>query len=169
MDKKKIRMIAYGGLLTALVLVSTMFLQVPNTQGGYVNLGDGVIFASAMILGPFAAVVGALGSVLADLFAGYPHYAPATFVIKGLMGLVAGIMLRSGKSKNYLFTAFTFMICEAIMISGYFLYETILFGLQYSVPSILPNVFQAVAGIAVGLASIPIVKKIFESEKWSVI
>ena len=168
MDKIKIRMIAYGGILTGLVLVSTMFLQIPNTQGGYVNLGDGVIFASAMILGPFAGVVGALGSVLADLFAGYPHYAPATFVIKGLMGLIAGLMLKSGKGGNYFFTAFTFFVCEVIMVSGYFLYETVLFGLQYSLPSILPNIIQAIAGIAVGLASIPIVKKIFESEKWSV-
>ena len=168
MKKIRIRMIAYGGILVGLVLVSTMFLQIPNTQGGYVNLGDGVIFASAMILGPFAAVVGALGSVLADIFAGYPHYAPATFIIKGLMGLVAGLMLKSSKGGNYIFTAFTFLICELIMVSGYFLYETALFGLQYSLPSILPNIIQAIAGIAVGLASIPIVKKIFESEKWSV-
>ena len=86
MDRKKIRMIAYGGILTGLVLVATMFLQIPNGQGGYVNLGDGVIFASSLILGPFAGVVAALGSVMSDLFLGYAQYAPATLVIKGLMG-----------------------------------------------------------------------------------
>ncbi len=168
MDRKKIRMIAYGGILTALVLVATMFLQIPNGQGGYVNLGDGVIFASALILGPFAGVVAALGSVFSDLFLGYAQYAPATLVIKGLMGLVAGILLKYGKKNRYFYTAFIFLICEGIMIGGYFSFESILFGVPYALVNIVPNLIQAVAGIAVGLASLPIVNKIFESEKFSV-
>lgn len=168
MEKRKISMLAYGGVLTGLVLVSTMFIQVPNTQGGYVNLGDGIIFASAMILGPFAGVVGALGSVMADLFAGYPHYAPATFVIKGLMGLVAGLLLTKGRHRNYFYTALVFLICEGIMVGGYFAYESVLFGVPLAVASVFPNIFQAIAGIAVGLAGIPIVRKIFESEKWNI-
>jgi len=169
MDKKRIRMIAYGGILTGLVLVATMFLQIPNGQGGYVNLGDGVIFASALILGPFAGVVAALGSVFSDLFLGYAQYAPATLIIKGLMGLVAGLLLRYGQKKSrYFYTAFVFVICEAIMIGGYFTFETMLFGIQYALPNILPNIIQAIAGIAVGLASLPIVKKVFESENFSI-
>lgn len=169
MDKKRIRMIAYGGILTALVLVATMFLQIPNGQGGYVNLGDGVIFAAALILGPFAGVVAALGSVFSDLLLGYVQYAPATLVIKGLMGLAAGILLKRGKDSNrYFFSAFVFLICEVIMIGGYFSFESILFGVPYAVVNILPNLIQAIAGVAVGLASLPIVKKILDSEKFSV-
>lgn len=168
MDRKRIRKIAYGGILTALVLVATMFLQIPNGQGGYVNLGDGVIFASALILGPFAGVVGAIGSALADLLLGYTFYVPATLVIKGLMGLVAGIMLKYDKKNKYFYTAFVFMICELIMIGGYFLYECFLYGVPGAIPNILPNLIQAIAGIAVGLASLPIVNKIFESEKFSI-
>lgn len=168
MDRKRIRMIAYGGILTGLVLVATMFLQIPNGQGGYVNLGDGVIFASAMIIGPFAGVVAALGSVFSDLFLGYAQYAPATLVIKGLMGLVAGLLLKYGQKNRYFYTAFIFTICEGIMIGGYFSFESILFGVPYALVNILPNVIQAVAGIAVGLASLPIVNKIFESEKFSI-
>jgi uncharacterized membrane protein len=168
MNKRRIRMISYGGLLTGLVLVATMFLHIPNGFGGNLNLGDGVIFASAMILGPFAGIIAALGSVLADLFSGYGQYAPATLVIKGLMGLVAGLMLRTGKIDKYLYTAFVFMICELIMIAGYFAFESVLFGLTVSLPSILPNIIQAVAGIAIGLASVPMVKRIFESEKFSI-
>lgn len=168
MDRKRIRMIAYGGILTGLVLVATMFLQIPNGQGGYVNLGDGVIFASAMIIGPFAGVVAALGSVFSDLFLGYAQYAPATLLIKGLMGLVAGFLLKYGQKHRYFYTAFVFVICEVIMIGGYFSFESILFGVPYALVNILPNVIQAVAGIAVGLASLPIVNKIFESEKFSI-
>ena len=37
----------------------------------------------------YAFVSAGLGSALADVFSGYLVYAPATFVIKGLMALVA--------------------------------------------------------------------------------
>ena len=167
MDKKKIRKIAYGGILTGLVLVATMFLQIPTGLGGYVNLGDGVIFASAILLGPFAGIVGALGATMADFFLGAGFYVPATFVIKGIMGFTAGMMLRSRKGDSYVFKALVFLICEVIMIGGYFGYETVLLGLSVSVPSLMPNVVQGVAGIAVGLALTPIMHKVVESEKFS--
>lgn len=168
MDKRKIRKIAYGGILTGLVLVATMFLQMPNGLGGYINLGDGVIFASAILLGPFAGLVGALGAAMSDFLLAYGVYVPATFAIKGAMGLTAGIMLRSRKGDNYFFKALTFLICEVIMVGGYFAFETILFGLSVSIPSIMPNIVQGVAGIAVGLALTPIMHKVIESEKFSV-
>jgi uncharacterized membrane protein len=46
--------------------------------------------AAASILGPFAAISAAIGSALADLIVGYSLYMPATFLIKGLMGLISG-------------------------------------------------------------------------------
>ena len=168
MDKKKIRKIAYGGILTGLVLVATMFLQMPNGLGGYVNLGDGVIFASAILLGPFAGLVGALGAAMADFLLAYGVYIPATFTIKGVMGLTAGLMLRGRKGESYFYKALTFLICEVVMVGGYFGFETALFGLSVSVPSIMPNVIQGVAGIAVGLALTPIMHKVIESERFSV-
>ncbi len=165
MDKKKIRKIAYGGILTGLVLVSTMFLQIPNGLGGYINLGDGVIFASAILLGPFAGIVGALGAAMADFLLSYGVYVPATFAIKGIMGFTAGMMLRSRKGDSYLFKALIFLICEIIMVGGYFCFETVLYGFSVSVPSLMPNVVQGVAGIAVGLALTPIMYKVVESER----
>ena len=168
MDKKKIRKIAYGGILTGLVLVATMFLQIPNGLNGYVNLGDGVIFAAAMILGPFAGIVGALGSALSDFLLAYGIYIPATFAIKGAMGFLAGMLLRYGKESSYLYKAFVFLVCEVVMVGGYFGFETALFGAEVALASVMPNIVQAVAGIAVGLAFVPIVAKIFESEKFSV-
>lgn len=167
MDKRKIRMIAYGGILTGLVLVATM-IQIPNGFGGNVNLGDGIIFASALILGPFAGIVGSLGSSIADLISPFAIYAPATLVIKGLMGLVAGLLLKYGVKNRYFYTAFVFLICELIMIGGYFSYECILYSVPGAILNILPNVIQAIAGIAVGLALMPLVNKIFESEKFSI-
>jgi sensor domain CHASE-containing protein/uncharacterized membrane protein len=52
---------------------------------------DGALLASAALLGPWmGAVAGGLGSALSDLYLGYPVYAAATLIIKGLMGWLAG-------------------------------------------------------------------------------
>lgn len=168
MEKSKVRKITYGGILTGLVLVATMFLQIPNGMKGYVNLGDGVIFASAMILGPFAGIVGGIGSAMSDFFLGYGVYIPATLVIKGLIGLTAGLMLKRSKGRSYFYKALIFLICEGIMVGGYFVFEWVLFGFSVAIISVMPNIVQAVAGIAIGLAFVPIVSKIFESETFRV-
>jgi uncharacterized membrane protein len=88
--KDTIRQITYGGIIAAIVLIATMVFQLPiptPVLKGYVNFGDGVIMASAMIMGPYAAISAAIGSALADLLSSYVVFAPATFLIKGLMGL----------------------------------------------------------------------------------
>jgi uncharacterized membrane protein len=84
------------------------------------------------------------------------------------MGFLAGLLLKYGKESSYIYKAFVFLVCEIVMIGGYFGFETALFGVEVALPSIMPNIVQAVAGIAVGLAFVPIVAKIFESEKFSV-
>ena len=77
-------------LLTALVLVATMFLKLP-TATGYIHLGDGIIFSVSLALGGLTgATSGALGSFLADILGGYPAWAPWTLVIKGVAGYIVG-------------------------------------------------------------------------------
>ena len=72
-NKKIIKKIAYTGVLAAFIYIGTQ-LHIP-TAIGHVNLGDLVILVAAYILGPFSAIAGAIGSMLADLTAGYPQYA----------------------------------------------------------------------------------------------
>ena len=82
------------GLLVALTCVATMIIQIPipATQG-YVNIGDSIVLISAIFFGPQVGfVAGGLGSGLADLLSGYPQWAIATFIIKGIEGLVAGMI-----------------------------------------------------------------------------
>ena len=94
-NRNNIKKIAYAGVLAALVFAGTE-LHIP-TAIGHINLGDLVILVSAYVLGPFAFIPAAIGSTLADLLAGYPQYAGATFIIKGVMGLVAGLLLKRNK------------------------------------------------------------------------
>ena len=93
MNDKKIRKLVLAALLAALVCVATMVVQIPSPMQGYVNLGDCFVLLSGWLLGPwYGFAAGGIGSMLADLFLGYGHYAPGTFVIKGLVALIAALL-----------------------------------------------------------------------------
>ena len=148
-NKKNLRKIAYAGVLAGLIFVGTE-LHIP-TAIGHINLGDLVILVSAYILGPFAFVPAAIRSTLADLLAGYPQYAIATFLIKGIMGFFAGLLLKRNKegkvSLGRKLTAS--FIAEVIMIAGYFAFESLpfMYGAAAALGSVIPNGIQASAAI----------------------
>lgn len=84
--------LALAAVFTALVCVVTIIfsIYVPDTQG-FFNIGESMVFLSALLFGPFVgAFAGGVGSMLADLLLGYPHYAPATLVIKACEGAIVG-------------------------------------------------------------------------------
>jgi uncharacterized membrane protein len=86
------RNLALMGLFTALVFIvtSSFSIYVPATRG-FFNIGDSMVFLTALLFGPLiGAFAGGVGSALADLWLGYPYYAPATFVIKGFEGFIVG-------------------------------------------------------------------------------
>ena len=94
MSDFKIRRLVLAALFAALCTVMTLVIQVPSPMQGYVNLGDCAVLLSAWILGPgLGCAAAGIGSMLADLL-GYPLYAPGTLVVKGLMALAAGLLLR---------------------------------------------------------------------------
>lgn len=155
----KVRTIAYLGMFIALVVLSTVFLKLPIAIG-YVNLGDGFILAAATLLGPLAALPGAIGSMLADLFLGYAIYAPASFVIKGLMGLIAGLLPRLLKSKRAIIQGLGFLLAELFMVLGYFIFESFLYGAGTAALSILPNLAQGAFGFFIGLALLPLMNRV---------
>ena len=73
------------GLLAAMVGVATTFLHVPIVGGGYVHMGDTVIYlAAALLPTPYAMAAAAVGAGLADLLVA-PMWAPFTVVIKAAM------------------------------------------------------------------------------------
>lgn len=86
--------LAVTAVFTALVCVVTMIfsIYVPDTEG-FFNIGESVVFLSALLFGSFVgSFAGGVGSMLADLLLGYSHYAPATLVIKACEGAVVGVL-----------------------------------------------------------------------------
>ena len=156
---KNVRRITYTAIAAAIIFVITRLIVIPiGTGGAYLNFGDIAIYMTAYLLGgPIAAAAAAVGSGLADLTTGFLVYAPATFVVKGLMGLVAGLLLRK---KNFGLFAAACVLGGAIMALGYGLYETAVFGFPTAVTNATFNLIQWGGGVAVSLILYPVADRI---------
>ena len=164
--KETTKKIVFAALLAALTCVATMIIKVPSPLKGYLNLGDCVVLLSGWLLSPMYGFLAAgIGSALADLFSGYVTYAPATFVIKGLMAIIAyyGFKLLHKKLGNLPSRVISGSVSEVVMILGYFVFEGFLYGFVPSIVNIPANAVQGVAGLVLGI----ILVKIFEKNKIS--
>ena len=151
MNDKKIRKLVLAALLAALVCVATMVVQIPSPMQGYVNLGDCFVLLSGWLLGPwYGFAAGGIGSMLADLFLGYAHYAPGTLVIKGLVALLAALLYEKlGRSPAARIASG--VVGEIVMVLGYFGYASMLLGKGLAAAASIPgNIFQGAVGLVVG-------------------
>lgn len=151
-----------AALLAALTCVATMLIKIPSPLKGYLNLGDCIVLLAGWILSPLYGFLAAgLGSALADLFSGYIIYAPATFVIKGIMALIAyyGFQLMHEKIGNFSSRIISGIAAEIMMILGYYVFEGFLYGFGASVVNIPANSLQGVAGLILGCVLIKIFEK----------
>ena len=152
-NKTRQRRLAYAGMLAAFVFAGTEIHV--STAIGYVNLGDAVILIAAYLLGPFAFFPAAIGSGLGDLMAGYAQYIIPTFIIKGAMGAIAGAILLSkeGKQISIARRIIAAVLAEIIMVGGYFAFEALpfMYGPAAAAGSLIPNLIQAAAAIAIAL------------------
>ena len=154
------RMVAFGGVLAALILVVTRFSAMPILNGqGYINLGDATILFAAAVLGPAAVIPAAIGSALADLWAGYVQYAPATLIIKGLVAWVAALFLKKATAPLWI-KIIGFALAELVMAGGYLLFEIFLYGLGSALFNVTFNLIQGGVCLAVALALLPIAERV---------
>lgn len=161
---KKTKKIVMTALFTAMIAVLTMFPKIPVPAGGYIHLGDSLIIAAVYFLGILSIPAAAIGSALADIISGYAVYAPATFVIKALMALVAYIVI--GKKDNITGFIIASVFAELVMMTGYFLFDTILYGIAGALPTLLYSFMQASGGIIIGVAICVLSKKAGLKEKY---
>lgn len=150
----KTKKIVIAGLFAALTCIATMIIKIPSPLKGYINLGDCVVLTAGWMLSPaYAFLAAGLGSAFADIFSGYATYAPATFVIKGLMALIAfyGFRLFQKKIGNLPSRIISGVFAEIIMVLGYFVFEGFLYGFAPSAVNIPPNCIQGVAGLLLGI------------------
>ena len=137
-------------VMSALVAVGTLIVRIPNPMGGYFNVGDVMIFVSALTFNPLiGGVAGGLGSAIADII-GFPVFAVPTLIIKGLEGLLAGLITNK---KSIYRDIIAVLVAGAEMVTGYFLVEVYLWGIGAALAEVPANIAQIALG---GLIGIPV-------------
>ncbi len=162
--QSKTKKIVLAALLASLVCVATMLIQIPSPLKGYLNMGDCVVLLSGWLLSPlYGFLTAGIGSALADVFAGYIIYAPATFVIKGLMAVIAHFVFKISLKKlpSLVSRIISGTLAEIEMVLGYFVFEGFMYGFIPSAVNIPANAVQGVAGLILGI----ILVRIFEKNK----
>ncbi len=117
-------------VFAALCCVLTMLFPIPIFGLGFLNIGDIGVMITGFLFGPIIGFLGGgIGSGLADIFLAYPETAPFTFLIKGLEGLLVGLI--SNPRKFYSKLDFRIILAPIIggltMVFGYFFTELLIF------------------------------------------
>ena len=149
MRNLSVKKLTLAGVMAALVFVMTYIPKVPvPVTGGYVHLGDGAIFLSALLLGPLGVPAAAIGSGLSDILGGYMVYALPTMFIKAAVAFIA---FKGWKEGSWVRAAVAFILAEAAMVAGYFAFEAVMYGAAAAWAAVGPNCIQGIAGVALGL------------------
>ena len=100
MDNNFTKQITYTGIMTALVFLATYLIKIPLPYtGGYIHLGDSMVFIAGILLGrKRGAFAAGVGSALADIFAGYVVWALPTLIIKAFMAYIIGYVYHNRNS-----------------------------------------------------------------------
>ena len=153
--KQQVKRLVLAALFAALCCVMTLVIQIPAPTG-HVNLGDVAVLLSAWMLGPlWGGAAAGVGSALADLLS-WPAYAPATFAIKFAMAAAAALIFRTMKKRtgNFLGMLIGAVAAEAVMVGGYFLYESVVLGVGAAAAASIPfNLVQGTVGAVVGVTA----------------
>ncbi|MBO5909521.1 MAG: ECF transporter S component [Clostridia bacterium] len=170
MKRIKIQKLVLSAFFAALICVATAVFTIP-LPSAYFNLGDCFILIAAFCMGSlWGGAAAAIGAGIADLVLGFAVYAPATFVIKWLMVLVAVALkklLDKFKLHRFLSVAISALAAELCMVAGYFLFEIFLLEFKVALMDIIGNSMQGAISLIAGtlcynlLDSTGLTKKLF--------
>ena len=154
-----------AAMFAAFGCVATMMIQIPAPTG-YVNLGDAIVILAGFTLGPvYGFVAGGLGPALADLLLGYGMYAPGTFVIKGLVAVIASMILLMYYKMKREPSISRLLVCtipaEVFMALGYFAYEMVILKVGVGAAAAIPaNLMQGLVGVAASVVLFRLLYKV---------
>lgn len=170
MDRKKLRKLILAAFFAALIFLGIYIIKIP-TLNGYVHFGDGLIYVAASLISlPYAIAAAAVGGALSDLLAGYAVYVPATAIIKGLMALAVGLIMKNNRFVNRLRgrsegrgNAWTPVLAAvaggAVNVFGYFVAECIMYGVAGAAAALGGNAIQSAAGVVIYMVLLPVAAK----------
>jgi uncharacterized membrane protein len=151
------------GAFTALAFAGTAVIRVPlPASGGYFNLGDTFVMTAALLYGPLAgAITGLIGPSLADAI-GYPQFILATAVVKGIEGLLVGMI--GWRAQNGLRPTIGLALGVGVLVAGYYVFEAWIYpAMGRTIPffavtdanaalaEIIPNLLQGIISAVIAL------------------
>ena len=153
--------VALIGILTAVVVVFTLVVRIPTTKG-YLNLCDVAICFIAFTFGPVTALLSAgLGTAIADLVSGYAQWAPISFVVHGLEGLLIALVVRSNPN-SIIRIILGALVCILTVSLGYFALSALFISTVAVAAAEIPaNMVQAGVGVVLGLALSKAIKRAY--------
>lgn len=153
MKKIDVRSLVIAAILTALVVVSIIFIHIPTIGQQFMHIADSFILLSAL-LGPFYGfLVGGIGAFLADFLVGAGVYAPWSLIIHGLQAVLMALVIVRVKDLNWIkFFIIGAIISFVTVVFGYAIVEYLLSGGQIvaALASMPLNTVQILVGSALG-------------------
>jgi uncharacterized repeat protein (TIGR04002 family) len=155
MKNKKVLNLSLAAVFAALIFLATMIHISIGINGGYIHVGDTLVYLCAAFLPtPYAVSAAAVGGALADVASGAPLWVLPTVLIKALSALCFTSKKQTILcARNYtaLFTG-AFFCC-----GGYYIAEVLIYNCGFIIPlaSVPMNLIQtgasAVLFIAIGV------------------
>lgn len=125
---KQLILVGVTAAFATLAFLGTTIIRIPiPASGGYFNLGDTFVMAAALLYGPLVGgLVGAIGPAMADAV-GFPQFILATAVVKGVEGLLIGLL--AGRGSRPLRVVFALVVGVVVLVGGYYVFEAFLYPL----------------------------------------
>jgi len=151
---KQLVLVGVTAAFATLAFLGTTVIRIPiPASGGYFNLGDTFVMAAALLYGPLVGgLVGAIGPAMADAL-GFPQFILATAVVKGVEGILIGLIVGSRRRPWRAVIALAAGVL--VLVGGYYLFEAYLYPLlalripffgvtdaAAALAEILPNLLQ---------------------------
>ena len=119
---KQLVLVGVTAAFATLAFLGTTVIRIPiPASGGYFNLGDTFVMAAALLYGPLVGgLVGAIGPAMADAL-GFPQFILATAVVKGVEGILIGLIVGSRRRPWRAVIALAAGVL--VLVGGYYLFE----------------------------------------------
>lgn len=152
-------------LSCAIVSVFTSLIRIPVLgTGGYISLCDVAVTFFAYSFGPVLGfLAGGLGTAISDLIGGYAQFAPISFVVHGIEGLLIGLIVR-GTYTSIWRKLLAGVVATLTVACGYFsLTGLFLTTFSEALTEFGPNLIQGGVGAVLGLLLYLAVSRAFKN------
>ena len=155
------------GVLAAMCTIATS-IKVPFGVGAMVHLGTGFLFTTGIVFGGlYAGLAGAIGSAFFDLLMGFSPYTIWSFIIKGIAGLIVGVVAKGfwpdRQQEKWLFRAIAGCIAGAAWTLGGYLvaWSQVTGSMAVAIGNIPSSLMTSTAGFLVAMGLAPKLRKAF--------